>query len=459
MYYAIKAPPFALKNSKTPLYIYINFHNFFNDIDKGEIIEVLPRKLSLEESFKKMLFPFYELEGYTKWIDAFEDYMLSSSENGKNDRKIRQIRRIIDKKLRHILEGFEIPYISLPESMELLQITDIFERINTMGKKLNAFDLLIARLSKYDIDLKKLWEEAYIRYPMLEEFDRTIDKMPIYILQAISLYYNRTSACSREDILNIYQSIFEPTGMSFEETWYEMSEFINKAIFKLENLRDGFGVKDETELPFAPMVPILATLIREIETRQNKVECYKKLRIWYWSSVFSNAYSGAVDSQLTADIKEMRDWFSYSERTPKTVDRLRKEFDALDLRQVQSKGSAMYRGVLSLLALEGSRDFDTNQALENARSNDKDHIFPKREFGSRKYINSILNITWMSDETNRKIKRYERPSNYVQKFIAEKYSGERSDFLEVLETHFINKDNFENMLTIILRNLLKNVIN
>lgn len=45
--------------------------------------------------------------------------------------KIRQIRRIIDRKLEHIIDGSEIPYISLPESMELTQITDIFEKINS----------------------------------------------------------------------------------------------------------------------------------------------------------------------------------------------------------------------------------------------------------------------------------------------------------------------------------------
>lgn len=145
LYYAIKAPVFALKGSKIPLYFYINFSKFFKQNETGEIVETLSRKLTREESFKKMLFPFYELETYTRWVDGFEDFMLSSL-NSENSDKIRQIRRIIDKKLKHILDGFEIPYISLPGNIELPQITDIFEKINTTGIKLNAFDLLIARL-------------------------------------------------------------------------------------------------------------------------------------------------------------------------------------------------------------------------------------------------------------------------------------------------------------------------
>ncbi|MDE1868029.1 MAG: hypothetical protein KGI08_10020, partial [Thaumarchaeota archaeon] len=237
-----------------------------------------------------------------------------------------------------------------------------------------------------------------------------------------------------------------PTDLSFEEIWNEMTEYLNKGILKIENLRDGFGVKDRNELPFAPMIPILAALTKEIESRHNKVDCYKKLGTWYWTSVFSNAYSGAVDSQLTADFKEMKDWFSDDTKIPKTVDRARREFATLNLREIQSKSSAMYRGVLSLLALEGANDFNTNQTLENARNNDKDHLFPKAEFHSMRNVNSILNISWMSDETNRKIKRYKKPSAYVKEFIKEKYGGNEKEFLKVLESHFINKNAYDCML-------------
>lgn len=444
LYYAIKAPSFPLKGSDKPVYFYINFRVFFEDNNPEEIIEVLPVKLSREESFRKMLFPFYELERYYEWVDGFEDFMLQSSPDSQD--AIRKIRRIIDKKLRHIIDGFEIPYISLPESMELYQVTDIFEKINTMGKVLSVFDLLIARLSKYGIELKKLWEESTKRYPKLLEYYKSIEKMPIYILQAMALCYDKNSSCKREDILNIFQNIFEQTGMSFDEVWHEMAEYVNKGISRLENLRDGFGVKDKNELPFAPMIPILGALIREIDRRNNKADCYKKLHMWYWASVFSNAYSGAVDTQLTTDYKEMKDWFSMDEKVPKTVDRARKEFGTWGLRDIQTKSNAVYRGVLSLLALEGARDFDTGQLLENARNNDKDHIFPKSEFRNAKYVNSILNMSWMSKDTNRKIKQYKRPSVYIKEFINEKYNNNEKEFLQLLETHFINKNAYECML-------------
>jgi hypothetical protein len=101
---------------------------------------------------------------------------------------------------------------------------------------------------------------------------------------------------------------------------------------------------------------------------------------------------------------------------------------------------------MAILALQGAKDFDTGLTLENARNNDKDHLFPRREFGLQADSNSVLNMTWMSEETNRKIKGYKKPSEYVRKFIDEKYNGKEKEFFEVLQTHFINNNAYENMI-------------
>jgi len=101
------------------------------------------------------------------------------------------------------------------------------------------------------------------------------------------------------------------------------------------------------------------------------------------------------------------------------------------------------------LALEGAKDFDTNQELRAARDNDKDHLFPrskKHGFGSHKDVESILNITWMSKATNRRIKRYRNPSEYLKWFIANRYNNEENEFTKNLETHLVSKTAYESML-------------
>ncbi|MFQ5963784.1 MAG: DUF262 domain-containing protein [Candidatus Scalinduaceae bacterium] len=455
LHYAIKAPKFALRGSKIPVYLYVNFNHYLNSNSKYGVIEIHTKRISEEDSFRLMLFPLYELEKYSQWVDKFEDFLLSQTED---QNKVRKIRRIVDKKLRHMWEGFEIPYIALPESMELFQVTDIFENINTKGKLLSVFDLLIARLYKNNIELKKIWDATLKDYPNIARYSKTISKTPIYILQAMSLLYEKTSSAKRADILDIYSNVYENSDRDFEEDWDEVAEFTNKAIEKLENMRDGFGVKDDKELPFAPMIPVLTALLKVIDEKDAKAKCYKKLSKWYWSAIFTNAYSSAADSQMTQDFKEIKKWFDNDEEIPKTITQMTREVPNLYFRDIQSKSNAKYRGVMSLIAIEGAKDFDTSQTLENARGNDKDHIFPKSfnfGFGSNKHVHSILNMTWMSDSTNRRIKRCKKPTLYVTEFIKTKYNNNKDQYLDILKTHFINQkaydylieDNFEEFIS------------
>jgi len=229
LYYAVKAPHYPLKGSKDTLYFYIDFAAYLRNDKKNGFIEVHAKKLSKDACLERLLFPLYELEKYSYWVDDLEDFLLSKSEHSE---KIRKIRRIIDRKLRHMWEGFEIPFISLPVSMGLSQVTDIFENLNSKGKPLSVFDLLIARLYKYNIELKKLWDTTLSNYSNIKRYYKNgrMEKIPIYILQALSLLYEKNSSCKRSDILDIYSNIYEKTDRDFEEDWEDISEYLDKAI-------------------------------------------------------------------------------------------------------------------------------------------------------------------------------------------------------------------------------------
>jgi len=419
-----------------PLHFYINFGAFLKDPKSSEIIRLSSKRLSNEECFKSILFPLYELERHGAWLADFGRFLRSHSQNID---KIDEIKEAIRKKLYYILMEYEIPYISLPKSMGINQVTEIFEQLNTKGKPLSVFDLLVARLFQHDIKLKDLWDETRGKYPSVKRYSKTVEKINIYILQAISLFYHESSSAQRSDILDIYKNIYaKKLEYHFEDHWFEFSSYVNKALEKLENLRDGFGVKSEREVPFEPMIPVLAALLKVIDNEENRADCYKKLDKWYWSAVFTNAYSQAADTQMTTDFKDVREWFKDDSKVPKTVSNMITDIHKLNLLPIQSKWNSKYRGVMSLIALEGAKDFDTDQALENARENDKDHIFPKSGFGLHDNIDSVLNMTWMSDSTNRYIKTFKKPSVYFTEFVSKKYSGEKGTFIEILRTHLIN---------------------
>lgn len=448
LYYAMKAPDFPLKHSRERSYFYVNFRNFFQD-NKENIVEVRYEQYERDECYKKLLFPLYELESYKDWIDGFEEFLLNNNKE-LDFAKLRPMRRIIERRLQHIWDGFEVPYILLPDSMKLKQVTEIFENINTKGKPLNVFDLLIARLLVNGIELRKLWNATLKEYPKIKNYANKTDKIPIYILQTMSLTYHEASLCSREDILNIYDNIFKGKGKIFEEEWNTFAKYFDKAISKIENVRSGYGAKDEREVPFIPMLPILATLLKYIGERKDMAECYKKLDRWYWASVFSNAYSSAVDSRLTSDFKEMKMWFDNDNEMAKSIINASKKLPVIDFRGIQTHGSSMYKGVLCLLALQGARDMDTNLTFENAESNHRDHLFPKSKthgFGEHGDVDSILNITWMSEKTNTRIKLWKKPSVYIKEFIKDKYKGDEKEFRMMLKTHFIDDRAYEHMLS------------
>ena len=460
LYYAIKGTPSETKTIKKPIYFYIDFGRYLQGYENGNII-MREQKLTWNESLKSLWFPFYELENYTKWTHDFSETIIDE----KNYNKVTEIRRILDEKLKHFISEFEIPYIVLPSSIELPQVADIFEKINTKGKNLSVFDILIATLSKYDIDLRRLWDDVIKKYPVFKTYNSE-DKLPIYILQSIALYYHDLSLCGKEDLLKMYSTIVEPKNLIFDEVWDEMAEWVSKAIFKLENHNDGFGVRGKKSLSYMPAIPILAALLRNVDDRKNKNVCHSKIKRWYWSSIFSEMYSSGVDSQLTADYRGMagwkdesgktvQGWFDDDTRILKSVENFsRGLLNTINLKDV--KNGAIFKGILSLVALEGAQDFDTGQHSIND-SSDRHHIFPKQQFSKQSSnVNSILNITWLSEDTNRKIIRAKKPSVYTSKFLEKNHNNDQEKFQkEILDRHFINKNAFEYMLNDDFDNFIK----
>ena len=460
LYYVIKGTPSETKTIKKPVYFYIDFGSYLQGHENGNII-MREQKLTWEESLKSLWFPFYELENYAKWTDDLSEKIM----DGDNYNKVTKICKILDEKLKHFIDEFEIPYIVLPSSIELPQVADIFEKINTKGKSLSVFDILIATLSKYDIDLRRLWDDAIKKYPVFKTYNSE-DKLPIYILQSIALYYHDLSLCGRDDLLKMYSTIIEPKDLAFDEVWDEMAEWVSKAIFKLGNHNDGFGVRDRRSLPYMPVIPILASLLRNVNDRKNKNTCHSKIKRWYWSSIFSEMYSSGVDSQLTADYRGMAGWkdeygktvpgwFDDDARTVKSVENFsRGLLNTINLRDV--KNGAIFKGILSLVGLEGAQDFDTGQHAVN-ESSDRHHIFPKQQFSKQfSNVNSILNITWLSEDTNRKIIRDKKPSVYTNKFLGKNHNSDQERFQkEILDRHFISKNAFEYMLNDDFDNFIK----
>jgi len=457
LYYALKSPNYPPRGGAKRCYYYIDFKTYLEKGETDGIVLVDNELLGNEQTFERLWFPFNKLENYDQWINELEDYLINT-QSAIDAEKIRSLRRTIEKRLHHIWNGFEIPYVALPRTMKLAQVADIFEKINTKGKPLSVFDLLIARLLKYKIELRKLWDAASQHNSLIRRYAKKVEKIKIYIFQTISLLYHPANSVKRKDVLNIYDNLSLNSGSEFNDFWKTGVQSLESSLAMMENLRDGFGVRSEGDVPFLPMIPVLAALLDEAGRRENKAVCYEKIKQWYWSAVFTNAYSSGADTQMTADFKDVVVWFDDETNIPRAVRQARKVIDNLDLLEITQSGNAIYRGVLCLIAMQGAFDFETGLALENSRENDKDHIFPhsvNHGFGKHPNVESILNMTWLSKATNIR-KSAKKPSVYIPEFITARYSGNESAFKEMLYGHFIDdeaygcliKDDFDGFVAV-----------
>jgi hypothetical protein len=107
-----------------------------------------------------------------------------------------------------------------------------------------------------------------------------------------------------------------------------------------------------------------------------QLDAQRKIRHWYWASVFTNRYSGSVESTAARDFLDVTSWFEDDVKEPPVHGELRQRFRTLDLRKEVRRGTSVYNGIFNLLVLRGARDWMTGNAPQYGDLDDH-HIVPK----------------------------------------------------------------------------------
>src|SRR5262245_38376236 len=121
-------------------------------------------------------------------------------------------------------------------------------------------------------------------------------------------------------------------------------------------------------------------------------------------------------------------------------------FRNLDLRKETKRGTSVYNGIFNLLVLRGARDWMSGDVPQHGDLDDH-HIVPA-SWGSKNIkgglVNSILNRTHLTAETNRHVISDQLPNVYLPLLINQ--NGE-AIVRGILESHFISGES----LAILLR--------
>ena len=354
--------------------------------------------------------------------------------------------RGFEKRLLEILDHYRIVYVGLDPNIELGKVCETFTKINSQGVKLNIFDLMNALLKPKDLELKKMWRAEKSRFKFVE----TEKKVNVYVLQVMSIL--RQNYCSPKYLYNLIpgqeRKVRNTSGSFSKETlveneeefkrlWQQAADELCDTINRLRDPRE-FGAISSRYIPYVSILPVFAavqTTAKALNANQRD-NGQRKIKQWYWISVFANRYSSSVESTSTRDYQDLNAWFKDDTAKPVWINEFEERPYGIEMREAKPTGS-IYKGVFNLLVLRGADDWITGRPPQEGTL-DNHHIVPKswgkkHRLGSS--IDTILNRTPLSADTNRKVIGDRLPNEYLQELID---NNGKSRVLEILESHLIS---------------------
>lgn len=399
--------------------------------------------LSTEEAeFAALHLPIDRIFEAQLWVQAALTWVLKAMETRKdhmaliNEFSIKVINNFAD---------YQVPVITLGKDTSRAAVCLVFEKVNTGGKALDAFELVTAMYAGQKFHLRDDWKvrrDRLLKQPVLAGVE------PVEFLQAISLLHTkalRTKAeaegrdppaisATRNSLLQIPLSAYREYADRVEQGYVTAAKFLH-----------GLKIFRARDLPYQTQLVPLAAILAELGATWENDAVRKLLAQWYWCGVFGELYGSAVESRFALDIRDVPRWITGGP-IPQTIERadLREE----RLRTLRTRLSAAYKGVHALLMRCGAEDFRSGQPFDQTVFFDENvdihHVFPEawcKQQGIRPEVyNSIINKTPLSARTNRIIGGV-APSAYLARLET---GGERnppiaSERLDsILQTHEVD---------------------
>lgn len=449
--YSLYAPELPLRNSKKPRAFFVNLDALTSDPDSDDIVTDFTEREAVKEGldsrtgqYQTRRIPATALissSAFLTWRDGYDDW-LRETDPVEHERFRSGVRDTWQKAIDSFL-SFEVPLVELPivkddDQEAVARVCAIFEKLNSTGVELSVYDLLTARLYRSQVDLHALWDEAVQNNPRLAHWSggqADKNKFGVLVLRTMALL--RDLDPKPKILINL-------APKNFEEDWRHAARAMDRALVLLETVGpDGFGVFDQKWLPGYGLVPVLAALRAHIEDHKLDAQAREDLRRWYWSSVFLERYSSAVESKSRRDYLEYTRKWSGDSIIPQVIAEAEQRIGStgFTIATSASNASAVYSGVFCMMAIDGARDWSANEqiALQNLEDH---HIFPRNYLGrhgfdakrDRTLINSIVNRTLIANSTNGTISA-QAPHDYLNDSRVF-----HTDPAKVLGGHFVNEE-------------------
>ncbi len=345
---------------------------------------------SPEREYECLMFPVSQVFDWDTWQDGFDGHWRGDQNQGIRD-EFRAFKR-------QVLENFKyyrVPVISLDRSTSKEAVCVVFEKVNTGGKALDAFELVTAMYAASGHELRKDWYGdggAKGRHGRLAETLRPAGADSGIIagvsntdfLQAVSLFHTRDRRRAAENagkqgkelpavsgnrhaLLNLPLKEYKRYESQVERGFVQAAKFLHMLhIYRI------------FDLPYQSQIVPLAAILADIGDAWEHEANRAKLVQWYWNGVFGELYGSAVETRIARDFMEVPVWLQGGPE-PSTVSETM--FRADRLKTMRMRLSAAYKGVNALLMKEGAQDFRSGQRFDHTvffgENVDIHHIFPQ----------------------------------------------------------------------------------
>jgi hypothetical protein len=460
------------KNKKVKRWFYIDIRKAMDPtVDREEAIIGVPEDRMVRKDFgrevvtdlsqpagefQNLMFPITQVFDWDDWQDGFDNYW-----RGDPNESVRLEFRAFKKAVLENFKSYRVPVISLDQSTSKEAVCVVFEKVNTGGKPLDAFELVTAMYAASGHELRKDWygdAQQRGRHQRLADTLRMASSEGGIVsgvtntdfLHAVSLFHTRDRrraaeqagkhgkelpavTGNRQALLDLPLEAYKKYEAQVELGFMQAAKFLHMLhIFRI------------FDLPYQSQVVALAAILADIGDKWEHEANRAKLVRWYWNGVFGELYGSAIETRVARDFMEVPLWLNGGPE-PSTV--AESIFRPDRLKTMRMRLSAAYKGINALLMKEGARDFRSGQRFDHTvffgENVDIHHIFPqdwcKKDGRKPKEFDSIINKTPLAYRTNRIIGGA-APSVYLSRLEAGNSSNppiSREGLDEYLRSHLI----------------------
>lgn len=418
--------------------------------------------------YEQLMYPLNQAFNWDTWQEEFGDYWIA-----KGQTEMREVFKTFKNGVLKNFAEYQVPVIALGADSSHEAVCLVFEKVNTGGKALDAFELLTAMYAAQGHKLRDDWlgDEKSDDPDLKLGIQKRLSYFGKAAGQALGVLANVPSTDFLQAIALLHtkeQRLAAMKDKPGKESEWPAVRATRQSLLDLpleaykkyrDRVRLGFErsakflrqqqIHRVVDLPYQSQLVPLAAIFADIEDKAEHATNNEKIARWYWCGVFGELYGSAAETRFARDIMEVPAWLDGGPDPTTVVDGVLRADRLLTMR---TRLSAAYKGLHALLMREGAKDFRSGQSFDQTVFFDEDvdihHVFPKAWCESQKIpastYDSVINKTPLGYRTNRIIGGV-APSIYLDKLEKGKVANgqliepsiDKAILATYLETHCI----------------------